>query len=150
MVPNWQSMANILDALGLDAKSSDKKLEFELNGETCKLSALDVLEHFGWGLVSFHHKTIWYRWAFAAAQQQWSNPLIYSTDYKTRSHISKEEDYFFKLWRGICFLFKPGGAIDKRIKPKKSAKDIDESLAASLSQSNIRKHKVAISRYLTN
>ncbi|KAJ3496289.1 hypothetical protein NLJ89_g10506 [Agrocybe chaxingu] len=150
MVQNWRSMTNVLDVLGLNTKSSEKKLTLDLEGNICKLSALDVLEHFHWGLVSFNHKTLWYRWAFVAARQKWANPSIYSMDSKVQSRISKEEERLFKLWRGICFLFRPGGAVDKGIKPMKQTGDYDERQAATLSQSNIRKYKAAMSRYLTN
>ncbi|CAA7258601.1 unnamed protein product [Cyclocybe aegerita] len=87
MVLNWRSMHIILDVLGLDVKSSDKKLTLKLDGRYRNLSALDVLEHFHWGLVSFNHKTLWYRWAFTAARRE--DPLMLSivdsTDSKVQS-----------------------------------------------------------------
>ncbi|KAF8164418.1 hypothetical protein BJ912DRAFT_934953 [Pholiota molesta] len=120
-VRNWRAMKSALATLSI-VSDEDSHI---------------VLENFGWRVTTFKHKSLWYEWGFEAARKTWRRG--------TYTPVNQDE---YRQWRGIVYLFKPNGAIDRNYIPKGTSVDLDERWAAGVTQAKMDSMRTTISAHL--
>ncbi|KAJ7436556.1 hypothetical protein FB451DRAFT_1193854 [Mycena latifolia] len=101
-----------------------------------------ILGELGWTKSSYNKKAKWFPWAARAATLFWHELLV-----PTEGDSAYE---LYRIWRGICFIWKAGGPIATGILPSKSSTDPDEKDAAALTQQTIESSKVKLSECLVD
>ncbi|KAF8184495.1 hypothetical protein BJ912DRAFT_1118435 [Pholiota molesta] len=122
-VRNWRAMKTALAKLSI-VTDDDKKI---------------ALEKFGWRATTFKHKSLWYEWALEAARKTWKGG---------RTPVNQEYRQEYRQWRGIVYLFRPNGAIDRNYIPKGTSADLDERWAADVTQTKMDSMRTTISAHL--
>lgn len=136
MVAHHRTMSDILVSLGLPSFSSDPKGRGSCMCYGVQLTTRQVLRHFGWSPMTWQNKSQAYSWATASVRQkEWSPSLpVHCREYR--------------VWLGIVFLFKEGGAIEKKNRPTQYGLR-DEKHAYELSQNDLLQPKRSkVDRYL--
>ncbi|TFK59854.1 hypothetical protein BDN72DRAFT_864818 [Pluteus cervinus] len=138
LLVNFLSILYVLQVLNLEEPRS-----FCIYPGGLQLAMESVLGHFNWGLSSYHKKLVAFRWAKMAAVAQWN----------TRYSVQGEpEAYFYRVWRGIVWYFKPGGGVDRNVAPQKitglSRCTSDEQAAAELKQTALLEQRSELEQFL--
>jgi hypothetical protein len=65
-----------------------------------------------------------------------------------RTPVNQEYRQEYRQWRGIVYLFRPNGAIDRNYIPKGTSADLDERWAADVTQTKMDSMRTTISAHL--
>lgn len=130
-----------------------------LAGETTKVDfstndATEILRHFNWAPTSYYKKRRLFLWASSAAHMSWDGPtestcyvFKYLSIYLSNSYTGNIA-VLHHTWKGIVYLWGPGGAFERSDKPEMRSNSPDERYASKLTQDAIEKKKSDISRYI--
>src|SRR6266436_1446092 len=156
MVVNHQKMLEVLVRLGLQDRYSTVFVPTRTVAYAggLHLSAGEVVRAYGWSVDSYKHKTLWFGWAeeVSSLRWTWKGPVPSKSFFQfTPAFFLKPkpvdegiELQRYRCWRGIKYIWAPGGPLELGRFSENVSESSDAQAASKLKQTHIDQYRTSI------